>query len=281
MERKRTLAAAAEEFQRRRELDGSSDAYLRNLRSYHSQLCRHFGGATLLVDIGRDELEHYLDRMDVSAHTRKNHRKVMVSLWQFAVERGYVADNPAKQIKAPVVIADEPGTLTPAEMIRLLNMADGDLLAYVAISGFAGLRRAEIERLDWSDVDLDAREIDVKAHIAKSKKRRIVAIADNLYQWLASVHQGNGAVVGRNLASNLPRITKAAKIEPWLQNCLRHSFASYHLAHHENAASTAFLMGHRDSNLVYSTYARAVRKADAEKWWSLAPAADKSVVAMP
>jgi integrase len=195
----------------------------------------------------------------------------MVSLWQFAVERGYVADNPAKQIKAPVVIAEEPGTLTPAEMIRLLNVAAGDLLAYVAIAGFAGLRRAEIERLDWSDVDMDTREIDVKALIAKSKKRRIVAIPDNLHLWLDAVHLGNGTVVGRNLASNLPRIAKAAKIEPWPQNCLRHSFASYHLANHENAASTAFLMGHRDSNLVYSVYARAVRSTDAAKWWAIIP----------
>ena len=126
--------------------------------------------------------------------------------------------------------------------------------------------------MDWSDIDLDAREIDVKAfHATKAKRRRIVTVSDNLHAWLVGVHKAAGAVVVRDLENALPKMAKAAKIEPWPQNCLRHSFASYHLAHHENAASTAFQMGHRDSNLVYSTYARAVRRSDAAKWWKILP----------
>ena len=271
LKQKRTLAATVDEFIRRRELDGCSASYLRECRQILGRLCLHFGGAMLLADIRHDELERYLDGMSVSPRTKKNRRKTFVTLWSFATGKGYCADNVAKGLPAPPIIAEEPGTLTPAEMQRLLAAAGGDLLAYVAIAAFAGIRRAEIERLDWSDVDMVTREIDVKAIHAKSKKRRIVQISDTLHAWLSGVHKAAGPVVEHKLDQSLPRLAKAAKIEPWPQNCLRHSFASYHLAMHENAATTAFLMGHRDSNLVYSTYARAVRKVDALKFWALKP----------
>jgi len=74
-----------------------------------------------------------------------------------------------------------------------------------------------------------------------------------------------------NVADKLPQAARRAGIDDWPNNALRHSFASYHLAMHEDAATTAFLMGHRDSNLVYSTYARAVRRSDAVKWWKIMP----------
>jgi hypothetical protein len=40
----------------------------------------------------------------------------------------------------------------------------------------------------------------------------------------------------------------AADIEEWPDNALRHSFASYHLAHLKNAASTALELGHHDKS---------------------------------
>jgi integrase len=46
---------------------------------------------------------------------------------------------------------------------RLLSAADEATIPDWTIGAFAGLRRAEIERLDRSDVDLDAHLIDIEA----------------------------------------------------------------------------------------------------------------------
>lgn len=51
----------------------------------------------------------------------------------------------------------------PKEMRQLLEAASPDLLAFLVIGGFAGLRVAEIGRLDWSAADLDRRIIMLRA----------------------------------------------------------------------------------------------------------------------
>jgi integrase len=55
----------------------------------------------------------------------------------------------------------------------------------------------------------------------------------------------------------------------WPNNCLRHSFASYHLAHFRDAAKTAFEMGHESPKLLYQTYGNCVTRREAEQWWGL------------
>ncbi|MGO8699941.1 MAG: hypothetical protein ACLQVY_19775 [Limisphaerales bacterium] len=51
------------------------------------------------------------------------------------------------------------------------------LLDVIAIGAFAGLRTAEIERLEWQDVDQSGGFIEVKAAKAKTRSRRLVPIS--------------------------------------------------------------------------------------------------------
>ena len=55
----------------------------------------------------------------------------------------------------------------------------------------------------------------------------------------------------------------------WPDNCLRPSFASYHLAIREDAVATAYQMGHTSPVTLYREYARAVRRTDADRGWAL------------
>lgn len=69
------------------------------------------------------------------------------------------------------VKTDEPGILKPAQVAARLSHADDDTLPRLAISFFAGVRRAEIERLDWSEIDLKSGQIEIKA--SKAKRRHV------------------------------------------------------------------------------------------------------------
>jgi len=71
--------------------------------------------------------------------------------------------------------------------------------------------------------------------------------------------------------SNMDLLRAAAGIEKWPKNGLRHSFASYHLATHENELLTAKEMGHRDSNIVHKNYKQLILKSQAARFWALRP----------
>ena len=43
----------------------------------------------------------------------------------------------------------------PEELERVLELAEPALIPFLTIGAFAGLRHAEIERLDWSEVRLE------------------------------------------------------------------------------------------------------------------------------
>jgi integrase len=63
-------------------------------------------------------------------------------------------------------------------------------------------------------------------------------------------------------------------MKSWPTNALRHSFASYHLAHHKNAASTAAELGHTSPVMLYRHYREVVLPDAAAAWWQVVPPAD-------
>jgi integrase len=133
-----------------------------------------------------------------------------------------------------------------------------------------------LERLDWSEVDLESGLITVKAAKAKSARRRFVKIRPNLANWLAQYATHRGMVTPNNCRKMLEATRVAAKIKHWPSNALRHSFASYHLAHFNDAAALALELGHTDAGLVFQHYRQIVKPKDAEKYWDLSPSADVS-----
>ena len=62
----------------------------------------------------------------------------------------------------------------------------------------------------------------------------------------------------RNYRKLFQKAHKAAGIDPWPKNALRHSFASYHLAAHKNAAETALQLGHMDARVLFAHYRELV-----------------------
>ena len=157
-----------------------------------------------------------------------------------------------------------------------MEAADAKLVPFIAIGTFAGLRRAELERLEWSEVDLESGLITVQAVKAKSARRRFVKIRPNLASWLAPYAARRGMVTPGNCRKMLEATRVAAGIKHWPSNALRHSFASYHLAHFNDAAALALELGHTDAGLVFQHYRQIVKPKDAERYWNLSPTAGAS-----
>src|SRR5207249_9080154 len=142
----------------------------------------------------------------------------LIVAFNFARERGYSAGNPAEKSARAKVIESAIGILTLEETVRLLESAAPELVPYVAIGAFAGLRRAELERLDWREVDLQGGLIEVTAKKAKSARRRFVRIQPNLAKWLQPYANLSGNVTPQNYRELFDTAREAAGIHEWPQN---------------------------------------------------------------
>lgn len=69
---------------------------------------------------------------------------------------------------------------------------------------------------------------------------------------------------------------EAAGIAAWPHNALRHRFASYHLAMHEDAAKTSLQLGHTESATLFKHYRELVRREVAVKFWEIKPDGGKA-----
>jgi integrase len=202
-----------------------------------------------------------------------NYRRLLIVLFNYAVRNGYCERNPADLTVRPRLPETEIGILTPEQTASLLEVTEGEIQAFLAIGAFAGLRRSEIERLEWNEVDLDGRLIEVAAKKAKTASRRFVRVSENLAEWLDPLVKRSGMVCPskERLRKVLLVAREDARITEWPNNALRHSYASYHLAKHRDAPALALELGHTTTNLIFRHYRRLVRPEDAERYWEICP----------
>ncbi len=211
--------------------------------------------------------------------SRDNARRLIISLFNFARQQGYVSRELAEEIAElprPKLEPVKTGVFVPSAMRTLLEGADDELRCAIAIGGFAGLRTAELHRLDWKDVHLAERVIIVGADKAKTASRRVVPMAENLAGWLSLEVRGTGPIVHRShehqLAWDFCKLARRAGID-WVKNGLRHSFGSYRLAVTGNAPQTAYEAGNsvefasgNDSETSVSFYQRLRWIAKYPEW---------------
>jgi integrase len=278
LKRTKTAAELVDELLKVKEADGASERYLSDLRSRLTQFSDSFDGKPV-AQITAPQIDEWLRSLAdketgkrLSPVTRNNFRRVLIVAFNFAKENGYCVGNPAERSAKAKVIETAVGILTIDQTARLLESAPAELVPYVAIGAFAGLRRAELERLDWKEVDLQSGLIEVTASKAKSARRRFVKIQTNLAKWLQPYAQLSGNVTPTNYRELLDAAREAAGIQDWPQNALRHSFASYHLARFNDAAALSLELGHTNSNLVFQHYRQLVKPKQAERYWKIVPA---------
>jgi integrase len=276
-----TVAQLADEVLEAKRKDGRSAKYLGMLRLYFKRFSQDFGNR-LIADITVEEIDSWLRDLPGSPKTRADYRANIGVLFSYAAQRSMIDFNPVAFTAKPKLIDRPPEIFTVDELRALLEAANrvhADVLPMLAIGAFAGLRDAEIKRLDWSEVDLARGHIEVKAAKAKSARRRIVPIQPTLAAWLRPFCSLAGHVVPEGARGKLDRVRKAAGLARWPKNGLRHSFSSYRLAAIHDAPRVAAELGHTSPQMLYSTYREVVRPEEAERYWKIAPSEEaKNVV---
>jgi integrase len=275
-----TVAQLGQEVLEAKRRDGKAPAYLADLRKRLTRFCQDFGNRTA-ASIAVDELDTWLRDLPLSPKSRANYRANIGVLFSYAEQRGIIDRNPIPRTAKPKLIDRPPDIFTVDELRALLEAAtrvSPDVVPMLAIGAFAGLREAEIQRLDWHEIDLKRGHIEVKAAKAKSARRRIVPIQPNLAGWLRPYAGMTGRVVPAGARKKLDRVRNQAGLARWPQNGLRHSFASYRLAAIHDAPRVSAELGHTSPQMLYSTYRELVLPEEAERYWKIGPAVEAGKV---
>jgi integrase len=258
-----------------KESDGASKRHVDDIRSRLGVFAKAFDGR-MVATITSSEIDHWLRSLAVAPITRNHYRRLVILAFNHAKREGYVTENPAiatAKVKEHTTV----GILTVDETAGLLESATNDVLPFIAIGAFAGLRRAEIERLDWSEVNFESDLIEVTSAKSKTATRRLVKIEPNLREWLLPYRKHAGSVVRSDtFRKSFEQARAAAGITDWKNNALRHSFGSYHIAHLKNAAATALEMGHVNASITFKHYRELVKPKDAALYWNLVPSVSAS-----
>jgi integrase len=156
------VAKVVEEYIADKEARKLSTRYIEDLRYRLGRF-----KAAFQVNIARvdgPQLAAFLDALVVKEEDKKNRkasprsfnnfRSTLISLFEYAKRRKYL---PAdwNEFEAIGEVKDNGGEIeifSPEELAALLTHADDQLIPFLAIGAFAGLRSAEIDRLDWRDV---------------------------------------------------------------------------------------------------------------------------------
>ena len=183
--------------------------------------------------------------------------------------------NPMAKLQERRLEHQDPAILTPDQMRACLEAAQGErrLMAYLALGGFAGLRTEEILRQQWEDIDWKDGEIYVRQpKRAAGWRPRHVDILPSLRRHLEPVAMASGKILpgGQRTLYILRRaMMDRLNWEAWPNNCLRHSFKTYHAAHFQDLPRLSLQMGHSNLGMTAYVYGTPSTRANAAAWWEL------------
>lgn len=279
----KSVREVVDEFLADKKAKGKGERYLSDLRYRGNKFADAFKCG--IAEMTGAKIEDFLLSLKLSVQSYTNFRRVLGTLFTFAKRRGYLLKDHDELDRVEKLRPDngEIEIYTPDEFSRLLNAASEDFLPSLAIGGFAGLRSSEIERLDWNEVHLDERFIQIKKGKTKTASRRLVPIVENLAAWLAPFAKSSGPVWPHAHDSfyDAQQDTAAATVSgnrsavDWKQNALRHSFISYRLAAVQNVNQVALESGN-SAVMIHKHYKQLVTPSEAEKWFSIRPDSRRS-----
>ncbi len=244
-------------------------------------------GDSKLANLSTEDLGQILDNTGTGKVSWQLQYRNLRAFWNWASKKGWCDKETFERIdKMPTPIKEAPETLTPDQCKDLLNAAEKhrpDCAAAVAVAIFGGVRMAELQRLQWSDVKNDY--LAVPAIASKKRRRRTLKLTDPLAHWIREYAQDEGPIcpagweqkwnavrqlAGWRVKSSLLDSTPLKNAPTWPQNALRHTTASARLALGTPPCDLVVELGHSEQ-MLFSHYADAYSKKDAAELFRLAP----------
>ncbi len=239
-------------------------------KSHHDFSTRNFS------ELSSSDCETWLIQAFNTPSQFNKARAILHGLFEFAIRREWCDRNPIKLIERKKIIEKEIKPLSISETRRIIKTAQiskyKNCLYAVAILMFAGIRPREVRRLKWSDIDLSENSITVRSQCSKTGGVRCVEICPNLKLLLESAkgEKSNSPICPPNWNQHWKKIRDDSGFKGlWIQDVLRHTYASFHAKYFRNLQQLQINMGHRDTSLLQARYVnmRGISSSDAKAFF--------------
>ena len=186
-------------------------------------------------------------------------RAMLHGLFEFALRREWCDRNPIKRIERRKVIEKEIQPLKLSETKRLIKTAQNESPEYAIVAAllvYTGIRPREVRRLTWRDIDTEEKTITVRSQCSKTGGVRQVEIPPVLNRLLITHKSQNSShICPTDWQRRWRKIRDNSGFRGrWVQDVLRHTYASFHAKNYADLPRLQLNMGHRDLSLLRSRY---------------------------
>lgn len=256
-----------------RKAEGVGKASLSHTKKDLERFAAEFTGN--LADVTPDKVRAWIVALPFKDSTKRNHYKNGAALFNFAKREKLISDNPFNAVERPKDSEEEVSVLSVEDTAKVFATAAQhrpDTLPRLALEAFAGLRFSTASQLTPSEIRFD--EDGLRLPAAKMKTRRthfIDELPGNLWVFLRTAPDSAWELRGKDYERAKSDVFRlAGVVNPG--NVLRHSFCSYHVALHKDAARTAVILCHKSPAMLYQHYRGKATAKDAAVYFATVPA---------
>ena len=217
--------------------------------------------------------------LNAAFHTNQQFNKaraMLHGLFEFALRREWCDKNPIKRIERKKVVEKEIQPLKLAETKRLIKTAQRESPVYAVVAAllvYTGIRPREVRRLTWRDIDTEEKTITVRSQCSKTGGVRQVEIPPVLNRVLIahSRELKEEKICPTDWQRRWRKIRDNSGFRGcWVQDVLRHTYASFHAKNYADLPRLQLNMGHRDLSLLRSRYINmhGISRAEAKSFFN-------------
>ncbi len=205
-----------------------------------------------LKDVNRSKVNNFIatrSEQVAPGTVRKEFSTLRHALHWAVEEEKLINVNPADRAKLPSLPEGRTRYLSPAELRAVLEASPDWMRAPIALAAFTGMRRGELLKLRWRDVDLPGRRLYL--HQTKNGTLRVMPLNDLALQVLNSLSGGQPGdlvltgVDGPRLSVYTRRLFASLNIEDASFHSLRHTAASWLVMQGADLYAVGQFLGHK------------------------------------
>ena len=270
---KKELLLHLNDFLDAKEKEGKAFKYVKALKKQLTKLFQECAW-TFPKDIRRDGFEVWRGKQSLHPKTLNEYQWSLSSFVNWLLAAGRISVNPLAHVAKVATKGAESRkrrAFTLDEVERLRKVSDRRAVVYVT-AAFTGLRRGELQKLEWRDIELAAVNplIRARASTTKNGKEALLPLHPNVVQLLQSVRPATVKREDRVFKGLIPRMPrfkadmKAAGIAPTDEqgrvadfHSLRNTFATILTLNGKPQREIMELMRHSDMRLTAKVYTDA------------------------
>jgi len=227
------------------------------------------------------DINLWMEKQAGSHHTRRTRFARVRALFNWLAETQKIERSPFVGMKPPRVPAKEVKILTLPQTRDLFSKnarnEDGtpidqtrrETLGRLALEQFAGLRHDTAAQIIAAEIQGDGLRIPA-AKINTAQPQFLDGLPENLFAWLKWSRPEEWTMTRRQYAEAKANAFIRANVRS-IHNCLRHGFASYHVAAFKEPGKTSVIMCHTSPKLLWDVYRGIATEADGKAVFEIMP----------